>query len=88
MEDRTLEQRKADEALEDAIKKCQHAYHDEDREFLLTEYIVLTANMRLDEGQEVTSYGRMYRNNDMPWHRILGLLEIHRTLVKDAVVGE
>lgn len=89
MDDRTAFQRQADTDLEEAIKNVLRAYHDVDNEFLLTEYVVLTTNIKIDDdGHQITSYARAYRDNNMPYHQILGLLDVHRTLVKSHLLEE
>lgn len=78
---RTDEQKAADEALTAAILKCREAY-GADNQYLLTDYMVLTAETRFDEdGDQITAYTRIYREGDMPWYRILGLIDVHRQLV-------
>lgn len=77
---RTEEQKAADAGLDEAIKRALLAY-EADPEYLLIDYIVLTAETRFDDkGQQYTAYTRLYRDGDMPWYRILGLLDMHRTL--------
>lgn len=87
MSQRTDEQKRADEQLTAAILAVRNAYHGDD-EYLLTDYIVLTAETRFDEhGDQYTAYSRLYRDGDMPWYRILGLLDVHRQLCHAASVA-
>lgn len=75
---RTEEQVAADENLTNAIDQCIRAYGYEE-DFILTDYIVIAAQTKLDEdGDSVNAYTYLYRDSDMPYHKILGLLEVAR----------
>jgi len=75
---RTDEQIKADEELTNAIEKCIRAYGYEEA-FILTDYMVIAAQTKLDEdGDSVNAYTYLYRDSDMPYHKILGLMEVAR----------
>lgn len=75
---RTEEQIEADENLTKAIEKCIKAYGYEE-DFILTDYVVLAAQTKLDEdGDSVNAYTYLYRDSDMPYHKILGLMEVAR----------
>lgn len=75
---RTEEQIKADENLTEAIDQCIRAYGYEE-DFILTDYMVIAAQVKLDEdGDTVTAYSYLYRDSDLPYHKILGLMEVAR----------
>lgn len=75
---RTEEQVEADVNLTNAIEQCIRAYGYEE-DFILTDYIVLAAQTKLDEdGDSVNAYTYLYRDSDMPYHKILGLMEVAR----------
>lgn len=72
-DDRTAEQRKADEELTAAIEANMRAYNWTDG--LLTDYVVVTVQQNYsDDGSMTTAYGSLYRDNGLPWYRIIGLL--------------
>jgi hypothetical protein len=73
---RTPEQVQADDALTAAIEQCMHAYHGQERPFVLTEYLVITSQQGFDDdGEGLTAVGALYRDNDVPTHRAVGLIE-------------
>lgn len=73
MSTRTPEQIVADDALTEAIKNAMAAYDMDGG--LVTDYVVAIAAHHFDDdGGSRTSYIRLYRENDMPHYRILGLL--------------
>lgn len=75
---RTDEQQAADENLTEAINQCIRAYGYE-ADFILTDYMVIAAQTKLDEdGDSVNAYTYLYRDSDMPYHKILGLMEVAR----------
>lgn len=52
------------------------AHHGEERPFVLTEYVVITAQQGFDDdGDGLTAVGALYRDKDVPTHRALGLIE-------------
>jgi hypothetical protein len=72
-DDRTPEQRESDAALTAAIEQSMLAYGWTDG--LLTDYVVVTVQQSFDEdGTMGSSYGSLYRDNGIPYYRILGLL--------------
>lgn len=82
LSDRTAEQIEADENLTRAIEQCVNAYGFAD-DYIITDYMVIAAQVRLDvDGDSETAYSYLYRDSDMPYHRILGLLEVARTRAK------
>jgi hypothetical protein len=77
--ERTQAQIEADANLTQAIDQCLRAYEFEE-DFILTDYMVIVAQSRIDSaGDTATAYASLYRDSEMPYHRILGLLEIART---------
>lgn len=74
---RTDEQRAADEALTAAIARSMQAYEWTDG--LLTDYVIVTVQQSFtDDGDMGTSTGLLYRDNGLPYYRILGLLQVAR----------
>jgi hypothetical protein len=73
LDDRTQEQREADDALTEAITNAMAAY-DFDAG-LLTDYVVAVAGQKFDDnGDMAITYGNLYRDNAMPHYRVIGLL--------------
>jgi hypothetical protein len=79
----TPEQKAANEAIGEAIKSAQRAYGYDER-FMVTDWVVLTAETRFDDdGEQISAYARIYQNGSMPDYRVLGLLEVHASYVRD-----
>lgn len=75
---RTEEQINADNNLTEAINQAIRAYGYEE-DFILTDYVIIAAQTKLDaDGDSVNAYTYLYRDSDMPYHKILGLLEVAR----------
>lgn len=75
---RTEEQVTADENLTKAVEECLKAYGFEDGS-ILTDYLVIAATVKLDDDEDTTTaYSYLYRDSDMPYYKILGLLEVAR----------
>lgn len=75
---RTTEQIAADENLTEAINQALQAYGYEE-DFILTDYMVIAAQTKLDEdGDQTSAYAYLYRDSSMPYHKILGLMEVAR----------
>lgn len=75
---RTPEQKAADEALTAAIEAVRDAYADEteSRSYLLTDYVVISAGTRFaDDGESWSQVAMIYRDNDVPAYRVIGLLD-------------
>ena len=82
-ETRTEEQIAADNNLTDAITKCLQAYSDGDYDFVLSDYAILMTASRINDDNEVeTSYPTLLRDGDLPWYKVIGLIEMHRALAK------
>lgn len=77
---RTPEQKAADEALTEAIEGVWRAYDpDDDDPGLLTDYLVIAVRRGFDaEGDSWTSVGSFSRDDSVPAHTQLGLLEQRR----------
>lgn len=85
---RTEEQVEADENLTKAIDQCIKAYEGEEA-FILTDYMVIAAQAKLDDaGDQSTAYSYLYRDSDLPYHKILGLLEVARARAKFHLMEE
>lgn len=73
---KTQAQIEADQKLTEAIEESIKAYGGE-TSFVLGDYTVLTSVQTLtDEGVLITRYPIFLRDGDLPWYRILGLLEM------------
>lgn len=78
----TPEQQKADAELEAAIISSMRAYGlDVDR--MLTDWVVLCASQGVsDEEEGTTSYQYLTPGRYVTWHRLLGLIESVRLIIK------
>jgi hypothetical protein len=85
---RTPEQRAADAALTAAIEQTLTAYADDGQAWILTEYVVLTAQTRYDDGEASTAVGALYRDGDVPLHRALGLVEYASTRMRKTIAED
>ncbi|MDG4832427.1 hypothetical protein O7627_24410 [Solwaraspora sp. WMMD1047] len=85
---RTPEQRAADDALTAAIQQTLDAYAGSGP-WLLTEYVVVTAQQGYDEdGDGITAVGQLYRDGDVPLHRALGLLDHAVTRMRARIASD
>lgn len=88
---RTPEQVTADEALTEAIQRCWRAYYEGEpyaddgvpveaaAEGVMMEYLVIGTMRNFDnEGDPYTHVFHIYRDGDVPVHRLLGMLEYAR----------
>lgn len=83
----TPEQKAATERLHEAILATQTAF-GYDNQFMVTDWMVLTAETRFDDdGDQISAYSRLYSNGQMPDYRALGLLEVHRTYLRNRLGG-
>lgn len=83
---RTDEQQKADEALNEAIQNSLEAYGISDG--MVTDFIILMATEKIVEDDiVVTCHPVLMRDGDLPWYRILGLMEIHRKLAEVSMLS-
>lgn len=84
--EKTAEQVKADSTLADAVQNALRAYDIEDG-FTLVDFVVLIAAQRLDaDGTIYTTHPVLMRDGDIPWYRIMGLMEIHKKLMDNAIM--
>jgi hypothetical protein len=87
MTERTTEQRAADEMLDQAILACCEAYGYANAGTLVTHWIVLV-NQQIWKGDDSdgtagnTGICMLYKDGDMPWMNIFGLIEMARTQSK------
>ena len=82
---RTPDQVAADDALTAAIERVLQVYDDGDA-WVLTEYVVVTAQHRFDDdGEGLTAVGALFRDSDVPIHRALGLLEYASTRMRHRI---
>ena len=78
---RTAVQKQADEELEQAILKCMQAYGMLEEAEVIADFAVLCASNKIHpDGVVQTNYPTLLPNGDIPWYRLLGLLEMHKTL--------
>lgn len=79
---RTPEQAAADDALTAAVERVLHAYSNGDA-WVLAEYVVVTSQHRFDDdGDPCTAVGVLMRDDDVPVHRALGLVEYASTRLR------
>ena len=72
---RTEKQKEADDNLLNAIQQALEAYGLVEQGFLLGDYVVLTALNRLaSQGVIQTKHPMLFRDGDIPWYRVAGLL--------------
>jgi hypothetical protein len=72
-----------------AIEHVITAYYDSDEAWLLSEYVVLTAQQRFDDnGDSVTAVGTILRDGDVPLHRALGLVDYVATRLRMHAVDD
>jgi len=78
---RTDAQVKADEALTAAIQNALEAYGVVDPGEMLQEYVILSVSQRItDDGVVLTNHPVLFTDGDLPWYKIIGIIEIHRKL--------
>lgn len=83
---RTPEQVAADDALTLAIEGALQAYTDDGQAWVISEYVVITAQHRFDDdGDGLTAVGVLYRDGDVPTHRALGLLDFASTRMRQTI---
>lgn len=86
---RTPEQVAADDALTAAIEQVLAAYSDSERAWVLSEYVVITAQHRFDDdGDGITAIGCINRDSDVPLHRMLGLTEYAATRIRKRIADD
>lgn len=88
---RSDEQREADARLHEAIDACIKAYEYGPTScggsLITTDYIVLTAGVEfLQDGTTKSHYNRLYPDGSMADYRALGLMEMHRVLLRADIV--
>jgi hypothetical protein len=79
MSEFTQEQIMAYAELNAAIENCLRAHHQEYDDFVLSDFIVLTTIQKFgaDEDKVFTHYPALFKNGDMPWYIIHGLVQKH-----------
>jgi hypothetical protein len=89
---RTQEQIEADELLHVAIAGVLMAYSDDpdtDEQFMLTEYIVISARVGMTPVKaQSTRYDYTLANGSIPWHNMMGLMDWARMVMKDVMEGK
>jgi hypothetical protein len=83
------EQINADEALTRAVEGCLKAYMPEHASaYTLTDFVVLTSLQQItSEGVVVTRHPMFMSNGDLPWYRVLGLIDIHKLKAKNEILS-
>lgn len=69
------EEKTAHEALTDAIEAVLRAEGNREQAWVGSEYIIVHAGHRFEGDETYTAVGVIYRENSVPIHRALGLLE-------------
>jgi hypothetical protein len=87
---RTPEQIAADEALREAIDRVMKVYEmlpEGTGPSVLTEYVVITCHQGFeDTGQGNARYNWTIQDDGMPWHRILGLVDMGKRQIETAMM--
>lgn len=72
---RTPEQKEADEALTKAIDAAVSAYGFNEKGLINTQYLVIVEQRGwADSGDSLSAFVSLYKDGDMGWSAILGLL--------------
>jgi hypothetical protein len=80
--DRTPEQIAADDALTEAIRRVAEAY-PETPEGILTGYLIYTVHQNfLSDGNGTTRVDYITKDNEMPWHHIIGLARMGSVMLE------
>lgn len=80
------EQVAANAILDRAVETSVQAYYPDDvvNQGIITEYVVVAAIQRWDTtGRCLTTIVNLQKDGDQPYHRILGLLEQSRQIMRD-----
>lgn len=80
---RTAKQIAADSALTEAIEECIAAYSEGNDYEVLTDFVVTCAVQKINpkNGKLLTAQHILVRDGDVPWYRVVGLLELAKTMV-------
>jgi hypothetical protein len=85
-DDRTAEQKAADEQLRAAIDATSRAYGNDGG--VLTDFVVIAARQSWDDdGDEITYYQTLLPDGVLPIHRILGLADYVSTRYRRQVAA-
>lgn len=80
---RTQEQKDADDALTEAILACSRAYYQPPESWVMSEYVVVACHQGYtDDGRDQTAIDTIIRDNNVPAHRVMGLLEAASTRLR------
>lgn len=55
---------------------------------ILTEWVVVTATTRYDDEGPITQVGTILPGDEVPFHRMMGLLDYALTLARSQITGE
>lgn len=85
IDDRTPEQRDADKALDEAIRRTAAAYHHTDG-YVVTEWIVVGAGIGMREGRNVTLGFHLMPDGGehLNWHSTLGMIRAQQLQLEHA----
>jgi hypothetical protein len=83
------DEKTAYEALTDAIEAVVRAQGNREQAWVASEYIVVHAAHRFAaDGESYTAVGVIYRDQDVPMHRALGLLEFASTRLRKIIAED
>lgn len=83
---RTPQQVAADEKLLEAITECLIAYEMIEDGFVVGDFVVVNATNRLSsQGVIQTRHPLLFRDGDIPWYRIAGLIDMAKIEVSLAL---
>jgi hypothetical protein len=85
---RTDVQKQADDQLEAAIQNCLKAYGITDEDEIIADFVVLLATNKLHgDGVVQTSYPILLPGSDIPWYKVLGLIQAHEVMAKTRMMS-
>lgn len=88
-DDRTDEQREADDALRAAIERVAAAYEDAASGWVVTEYVTIYSQQGWDaDGDQCTAVGTAVDGGTTPIHRLLGLCEYASTRYRKLIATD
>lgn len=84
----TPEEKAAHDVLTDAIEAVVRAQGNRSEAWVASEYVVVHAAHRFEGDDTYTAVGVIYRADDVPMHRALGLLEFASTRLRKIIAED
>lgn len=75
-------------ALTDAIEAVVRAQGNREVAWVASEYVIVHAAHRFEGDDSYTAVGVIYRDEDVPMHRALGLLEFASTRLRKIIAED